>query len=108
MGSLRRGCQYHTAERSERNRTHRSHSEGGEHRQNAQEELQGIRAPREAYREFAGAAQDFGAQAVSGDERAIGAAGGCSAAGLSAGQQLSGAELPLFDGHGMEHCLPIP
>lgn len=107
MGSLRRGGEHHTADGAEWGGVGGSDSEGGEQGEDAQEELPGIRAAREVDWEFAGAAQDFGAQEVPGDEGAIGAARGCSAPGLSAGQQLPGAELSVFDGDGLEHCLPV-
>lgn len=48
--------------------------EGRKHCANAQEELQAICPALEADRELAGAAQDLGAQEVSGDPGAFGAA----------------------------------
>lgn len=86
MAELRGGREHHTADWIERNRFSGVDCESGQHGANAQEELQAVRAACQIDRQFAGAAQDFGAQKVPGDEGALGAARGCSAESLSSGE----------------------
>lgn len=67
MGAFWGNREHRAAGGAGRRPADRADREGGEHGPDAQEELQAVLAASEADRELAGAAEDLGAQEVSGD-----------------------------------------